>query len=358
MATKPHSLTIRLLAFLISGLLLYACTSQETVSPSSPTSTSTAAVVSIETQPSETPESTDTPSTPPQSTVILVIPPEADPAQFDELTATLSELAANDGLEFELRSSLSVNDLSLSQRLVVAVPPDPGLTEMAQAAPRTQFLGIGIQDLVSTPNLSVIDTQVASSTNIGFLAGYLAAVVTPEWRVGALTISDTSEGVIHRDSFLNGAVFFCGLCRQTYPPFNTYPMYVEASAGSTSQEWQSAAGILIDQAVRTAYIPLGVGDESLLEYLAGAELNLIGTTPPPPGLQSNWIATITGDINSALQKAWPDLIAGQGGLYLPANVTLTDINPDLLSPGRQRLVESLISELEAGFIDTGVGNSQ
>lgn len=335
-----------------------ACNSQETISPSSPTATSTAVVVNIETQPSETPARTDTPSPPPQSTVILLIPSEADSSQFDELTATLSELAANEGLEFELRSSLTVNDLDLSQRLIVAVPPDPGLTEMAQAAPRTQFLGIGIPGLEPDANLSLIDTQGINPENIGFLAGYLAAVVTPEWRVGAITISDTSEGVIHRDSFLNGAIFFCGLCRQTYPPFNTYPMYVEESAGSTSQEWQALAGILIDQGVRTAYIPPGVGDDSLLERLAGAELNLIGTAPPPPGLQDNWIATISGDIASALRKAWPDLIAGQGGLYLPANMSLTDINPDLLSPGRQRLVEDLISELEAGFIDTGVGNSE
>ena len=358
MITKPYSLSIKFLTILLSGLLLYACNPQETVATSSPTSTSTTAVDGIETQLTDTPKITDIPTTPPQSLTVLVIPPEADPAQFDELTSTLSELARDEGLDFELRSSFTVQDLAPSLRLLVALPPDPGLAELARAAPQTQFLGIGIPDLEPAPNLSVIDTQGISPGNIGFLAGYLAAVATPEWRAGTISISDTPEGVIHRESFLNGAVFFCGLCRQTYPPFNTYPMYVEAPSGSTSQEWQVVAGILIDQAVRTAYIPPGIGDDNLLEHLAGAEVNLIGTTPPPPGIQDRWIATITGDIASAVRRAWPDLIAGQGGLHLPVKITLTDINPDLLSPGRQRLVDNLILELEAGFIDIGVGVPQ
>lgn len=358
MSTKSYSLIKKFLAILLIACLLFACTTQETEPTEIPTTTSTSAVASLEAQPTEDLKSTDTPAVPPQSIVLFVIPPDADPAQYDELTSALSELATGEGLEFEVRSSLTVQDLSLSHRVVAAVPPDPGLSDLAQAAPRTQFLGIGIPELEPAANLSVIDTQGLSAGNIGFLAGYLAAVVTPEWRVGAITISDTTDGVIHRESFLNGAVFFCGLCRQTYPPFNTYPMVVESPANSTPQEWQSAAGSLIDQAANTAYIQPGVGDDSLLEYLAGAGTNLIGAAPPPAGLEDNWVATINADFTSALRTAWPDLIAGQGGLFIPVSLTLTDINPDLLSPGRQRLVENLISELESGFIDIGVGDSQ
>jgi hypothetical protein len=115
------------------------------------------------------------------------------------------------------------------------------------------------------------------------------------------------------------------------------------------------ADILIGNAVESAYVAPGTGDEALLEYLAAAGISLIGSTPPPSGLQDHWIATITADISAAVRNAWPDLIAGQGGAEYPARLTVTDINPDLFSPGRQRLVEKLIDELTAGFIDTGVG---
>jgi len=55
-----------------------------------------------------------------------------------------------------------------------------------------------------------------------------------------------------------------------------------------------------------------------------------------------------------LQTIWPDLMKGEGGADLPAALAVSDINPELLSPGRHRLVEDLIQEIQSGFIDTGV----
>ena len=286
--------------------------------------------------------------------MILVAPPEASSTEFEELASTLVELAEAEDLDFEVRSSFTQQDLSPVLKIVVAIPPDPGLAELAHAAPATQFLGIAIPGLEPAPNLSIINTQEISPDRVGFLAGYLAAVVAPEWRVGTLSTNDTPEGVSQRQGFLNGAIFFCGLCRQTYPPFNTYPMYVEAPSASSPQEWQTVGDILIDQAVQTAFIAPGVSDDSLFEHLASAGINLIGTVPPPAGLRDQWIATIGGDVPSALMAVWPDLITGQGGASLPAPLTATHRNPDLFSPGRQRLVDNLISELSDGFIDTGV----
>ncbi len=111
---------------------------------------------------------------------------------------------------------------------------------------------------------------------------------------------------------------------------------------------------MIDQAVQTAFIAPGVSDENILEQLASAEINLISTTRPPDGLGGQWIATISGDVTSTLRTMWPDLISGQEGRSLAAPLSLTHINSELFSPGRQRLVDNLISELSDGFIDTGV----
>jgi hypothetical protein len=307
----------------------------------------------------QTPTSEAQPATPILSNklVVLVAPSGADATASELTSLTLSELAAAEGLDFEVRPSFTQDDLSPEIKLLIAVPPDPGLSELAQTAPATQFLGISIPGLEPADNLTVIHSDEIRPDNIGFLAGYLAAVVTPEWRVGTISNSDSAEGVNHRQGFLNGAVFFCGLCRQTYPPFLNYPLYAEAPVASSPQEWQSVADILIDNAVQTAYIAPGTGDETLLEYLAAADINLVGTTSPPAGLEDQWIATISGDIPAALHTAWPDLIADQGGAVLPAPLTVTNINPDLFSPGRQRLVEKLVNELSAGFIDTGVGSN-
>jgi hypothetical protein len=286
--------------------------------------------------------------------VVLVAPPGADETVSEQTSLTLSELAAAEGLDFEVRPSFTQEDLSAEIKLLVAIPPDPGLSELARAAPETQFLGILIPGLEPGDNLTVIQDDMIRPDNIGFLAGYLAAVVTPESRVGTISNSDSAEGVDHRQGFLNGAIFFCGLCRQTNPPYKNYPLYAEAPAAASSQEWQTVADSLIDNAAQTVYIAPGISDESLFEYLAEAGINIIGSTSPPPGLEDHWIATISGDILSVLQTIWPELMADQGGLALAAPLSLTNINPDLFSPGRQRLVEKLVNELSAGFIDTGV----
>lgn len=352
---KPtrNSLVANIVFLILGSMILFACnattpTEIATLPPSA----------SPETEVSLAETSTTVPqiATPILSStlVVLVSPPGPETSFSDQISLTLSELASTEGLDFEVRPSFTQDDLSAEIKLVAAVPPDPGLAELAKAAPGIQFLGILIPGLEPTDNLTVIHEDEIRSDSIGFLAGYLAAVVTPEWRVGMMSNNDTEEGYAHRQGFLNGVVFFCGLCRQTYPPFITYPLYAEAPAGSAPREWQRTATILIENAVKTAYISPGTGDETLFEYLAEAEINLIGTTTPPKGLEDQWIATITADISSAIRTAWPDLIAEHGGAVIAAPLSITNVNPDLFSPGRQLLVEKLIKEMSAGFIDTGV----
>jgi hypothetical protein len=178
-------------------------------------------------------------------------------------------------------------------------------------------------------------------------------VVAPEWRVGVISTSDTEAGVAARQGFLNGAVFYCGLCRQTYPPYNTYPLYAELPAASIAEEWQAAAGILQGKAVEVAYVAPGAGDEALLEALAEAGIDLIAGQTPPAALQEHWIATLKSSPLPALRQLWPDLMAGKGGASLPLTLEIGDVNPDLFSPGKQQLVAKLLEDLAAGFIDPG-----
>lgn len=257
-------------------------------------------------------------------------------------------------MHFEIRPVITPDDLAPNVRLVVVLPPDPGLEGLSGLAPKTQFLGVGIPGLTAGGNLSLIAPEGYPADKMGFLAGYLAAVVTPEWRTGAVTVSDSPEGIQNRQGFLNGVVFFCGLCQQTYTPFYTYPMYAELPADSAPQEWQAAGDVLLDKMVKTAYIAPGAGNEALLSYLAQAGVHLIGTSSPPASARKEWVASIIPDMVAPLETMWPDLMAGKGGLSQPASITIADMNPKLFSPGRQLLVEKTAAQLANGTIDTGV----
>jgi hypothetical protein len=285
---------------------------------------------------------------------VLLASPGSDPQQTTALQELLADLAARDGLEFQTATSLSPAELTPDLRLVAALPPDPGLAALAAAAPRTQFLSIDIPGLPASANLSQIDTQAARPDQQGFLAGYLASLVTADWRIGVISTGDDPAGKANRQGFLNGAVFYCGLCRPAYPPFVQYPVYEELITGAGAADQQAAADSLIAQGVTTVYVAPGAGDASLLEYLAGKGVNLIGGETPPEGVQNNWIATIQGDWLEGVRQAWKQALSGQpaGDTNLP--LAITDRNETLFSLGRQRLAEQTRDDLATGLIDTGI----
>jgi hypothetical protein len=65
--------------------------------------------------------------------------------------------------------------------------------------------------------------------------------------------------------------------------------------------------------------------------------------------------TIRPDELKAIQNAWPNLIAGQGGQNVQSPLGLADVDPTLLPPGKLRLVQQTLDDLLAGHIATGVG---
>src|SRR4030065_2030501 len=116
-----------------------------------------------------------------------------------------------------------MDDLVPELRLVLAVPPDPGLAELAASAPATQFLALGIPGLKAAPNLTLIGVEGGRPDQHGFIAGVIAAMLSADWRVGAISLADSAEGRSARSGFLNGVEYFCGLFCPPPPPPSQYP---------------------------------------------------------------------------------------------------------------------------------------
>ena len=60
------------------------------------------------------------------------------------------------------------------------------------------------------------------------------------------------------------------------------------------------------------------------------------------------------DPYQAFLDFWPVFVAETGNQVFTVPLAVTDINLDLLSPGRQRLVEETLSEVLAGYVDLGL----
>lgn len=286
--------------------------------------------------------------------VILLALPDSDANLALRLQETLGELATADQLRFETRTDLAAIDLGPTARLVVILPPDPGVMNLAGANPQTQFLAVGIPAIQAADNVSVIGGGGALPDQRAFTAGYLAALISPDWRAGVIYPAGMVEGLAARNGFLNGLVFYCGLCRPAYPPFVQYPIYAELPVGASPAEIQAAVDTMTSNAVQSVYVAPGIESQGLFESLAAANLGIIAGSPPPAALASNWVASLRADESQALRQAWARLMAGESGIAVEVPLAVTDRNPDRLSVGRQRLVDNLLADLLAGFIDTGV----
>jgi len=329
------------LCFLCGFVLLFlsACSA-----PATPPVTDSG-VTPAPASPEPSTEATEPPATPSPSApqrVILLALPGADAARVSALQGALAELAGQEGYLFETLDSVAAIDLDDSIALAAALPPDPAIANLATANPQVKFLALDIPGVQAAENIS------------GFIAGYLAAVITQDWRVGVISDPSTLAGKAARNGFGKGVVFYCGLCRPAYPPFVQYPLFVDLAQGASSAEQQAAIDALVANAVKTVYVASGASSPALFESLAQAGLQIIGHGTPPAQASAQWVASIELDEIGALRQLWPRLMSGERAIFLQAPLTLAARNPLLFSTGRQRLVEKVMQELLAGYIDTGI----
>ncbi len=334
----------RLVLFIFSLILVTSCAQRGTaVSPTVvPTLVSTVSI---------------TPASSPLT--ILVLPADMPQKESNQYQTLVYDLANTNGMRFQVRNSITPADLALegsSLKVVIALPPDPGLAALTSAAPGVQFLAVGISNLAPVSNLSSIGATGVPVDQQAFLAGYIAGMVAPEWKVGVLYQKDTPGGDAAKDAFTNGFYFYCGSCRNPlFPqPSGIYPVAVGIPTDAPLSAYNGHADILYQNIVKVAYIYPEIATPDLLFYMAQEDMLLISQALPSQDIRSSWIASIQPDLTSALKSIFPDLVAGKGGQVAPTPLFLTDVNPDLLSEAKLRLAQDILIGLQNGTIGTGV----
>ena len=331
--------------FLLLLILLTACAGPATATP----------------EPAA-PTATPNPSASPTASVplaILVLPADMPQKDQDSYQKLVYDLTQANGMRWQVLNSLNQADLALAGlalKVVIALPPDPGLAALAAAAPGVEFLAVGIPDLPAAANLSSIGAGGVPLDQEAFLAGYIAGLVAPEWKVGILYQKDTPGGTAARDAFTNGFTYFCGSCRNPlFPqPAGIYPVTVPIPTDAKPGEYTAYADLLLRNVVKVAFVYPAIATPELLSYMAQADLMIIGQNLPGEDVRSRWVVSIQPDIISAIKTIFPHLVAGQGGEVVPTPLILADVNPDLLSEGKLRLVQEVLDGLQNGTIGTGV----
>jgi hypothetical protein len=323
-------------------LLLSACGGDNSAATSTPIPTATPVVL---------PTLTATATTP---LAILVVPADMDPETSNLYQTTVYDLAQASGLRFQVRNTLTAADLEPGLQVVIVFPPDPGLVALAAAAPQVQFLAINLPEIPAGGNISVLGNN--SQTDIAaFLAGYTAAMITPDYRIGMMMPRDNADALRALNAYATGMMYYCGACRPLYLYPAPFPQYVEIGAEEDPVNYNAYADILILQRkVLAIYLYPDIATEDLMNYIGTTGLYLIGTISPEQR-PAGWVMTIQPDVIKAIQNAWPGLVSGQGGVTVQSPLGLADIDPTILTPGKQRLVEQTLNELQTGLISTVPG---
>jgi hypothetical protein len=299
---------------------------------------------------------TDTP-TPLAPVGVFLTPEGVNPGLVDDLGPMIAGYIKAEGLRYQILPNLDATDFQNEEiALVVALPPFPDFAALTESAPETKFLAIGFDGLSVSDNLSLLGSGGAEYDIQGFVAGYIAAMITPDWRVGALSVEEDLNALAARNGFRTGVKYYCGLCNPKYAPIGEnylYPKFIDLPVGASDSEVSFYIDYLVDRVVNTYYIIPGVGTPQIYRKLIGYEKYIIGSGfDYREEYQDFWVASLDYDLVSVLEEFWPRFLESETGLEELPPLLITDVNPDLLSEGKLDLVGRILEELQAGFIKT------
>jgi hypothetical protein len=323
-------------------LLLTAC------SASSP-GTDEADHTPASTDPSQTFEETATTG---PTRVLFVAEDESGSAQVEALRSEFEGLAGQSGYSFERQNGLNPEDLDGTVRAVILLASIENAGELIAQNPEVGFFLTDADAITLTANIYPIALSQVGRDQVAFLAGFMAAVTTFDWRIGAVALSDTA-GTADLEAFTAGARYFCGWCRPAYPPYLDYPQTLSASQ-SDSGGGLNAASSLNEAGVDTVFVPVDLATAEFLTPLAEAGLAIISSADPVSGLESQWMATIRMASTGGLQAVWEAMLAREPAPSSQSALEISHLNEALISSGRADRVRQVADELQSGFIDTGV----
>jgi hypothetical protein len=250
--------------------------------------------------------------------VVLVRQTNVDQNLAAQAESILRELANGSGLEFEIRESLINNEVTSDMKVVVFLERPENLGSLAAGALSTQFVAVTSDDWNPADNISVIRLR---KENTAFMAGYLSAMLAPNYRVGALLPAEEAN---YNQAFINGVYYYCGFCSSQIYPLNVYPVIATRPAGSPPSAWQAAFDEISARKVNVLFVSDEAASPELFTYLSTMDVALIGTQSPTEEGRSRWVVTVFADGTAPLRNIWPDIMAGNGGKILNASINVAD----------------------------------
>ncbi|HEX9798211.1 MAG TPA: hypothetical protein VGA52_14615 [Anaerolineales bacterium] len=302
------------------------------------------------TSPTAEPQTADPPTITPAPTVttapdLVVLISRAEPSS--RLSQTAAELAASSGLRFEVRAEFP-EALGPEVR-VLLVDSDFDGSALAASHPDVALVQLGGQ-ADGPANLVNLRQADGSALQASFVAGYVGALITPNYRVGAVFVEASPLASELAAAFTHGVQYYCGLCRAAYPPFAAYPLTVTTSEAPSPEQIGAVLETLENAGVRTVYLAPPLANSDLALRLAEQGIMLVASDLTAEAATSATAAVIQPTPETVLRSIWEPLLAGETEAHYVIPLAISQGNENLLSDSRLRLVEQVLADVQAGFI--------
>jgi hypothetical protein len=263
----------------------------------------------------------------------------------------LSSLAQAAGLSFESRSALSEDEIGETWQFVVMPGYEDSLPSLAGSAPNTLFVVVTDAILPDLPTNVV--QLVADPYAKAFAAGNTAIHTAADWRLGALLPGDSNnDSNLIQAAFINGVNYYCGKCGTAYTPLFDAPLITTLPTSSTTEAWIEAISELHRQYIlRAVFVSEAASSDELFTFLAEINMIVVGEQKPAGIEGLRWAATIRQDSLAVFEAHWPELVSrSYDGSFIPVPIEVVDVDEDLLSIGRMRLIEETIDRVADGWV--------
>jgi len=279
--------------------------------------------------------------------VVLSVPFEAQDDLYQEVLDFLLTWTVGEGYVLDVRETVAISDIQEDWSGIVFLKSPANLKEIQEANPDLNLLVVSEDSLTGNGNLSVIQFNQLHQT---FVAGYAGVLAARDWRLGGLLPwDDVDKGILLQEAFVNGAAYYCGRCASVYMPVTLFPVISSLPSNSNTDDWMNAYTTLNQSyIVYVMYISLEAGSDELIRTLAEQNVVMVGAETPPEGVQDRWAATVSMDVIGTIQTVLPESFSGNSGQTVIVPVQIKDVNEELLSVGRMRLIDDMMLLLTKG----------
>lgn len=331
-------MTRRILFLLILAFVLAGCGRTTDLTPTNPAGATTEVVTPSIPTDTPSPEPTQEPTALPG--LVLIAGSETVDALIQ---AAVESLAAESGWTVETTPGLEAASLRPETKVILWLDDPAQARPLADAAPGVRVIAFTTQAAEASPNLTWI---VFDPNQQAFAAGYLAMLVTGDWRAGGLLPAEIPQLT---EAFLNGGRYLCGRCIPLYAPIVEFPVASNLPSGASAGEVQAALTALNQQNyLETVFVHPQISSAELLNQLVGLDYLYVGLQSPPDALKAQWVVTVALDLPAALRQAWPQ--GETPGAVYTVPLVLQDVNEDFLTEGKMNLFNQVLQDLQDGLI--------